>query len=231
MVDEQRVRELRVAGRSPKQIARALGVPLGSVAPLVRAIAAEEAERQPGGRVLGCWVNPGWGAGLSVDGHPEWPRGEAVDGCSGLAGVVIARRSRYGRLSVCGYLIDVYCLGAKDVVGPRVINDSDLTGFLAQFFDAFETDGIEAPVDLARHLVHGAVAYARRLGFEPHTDFEAAASRLEPLDGPCAITFGRDGKPFYLQGPRDNAGKVLSTLDRTVGPGAYGFYVDAGHAR
>jgi hypothetical protein len=230
MVDEQLVRELRAGGRSPKQIAKALGVRPAAVAPIVRKIAAEEATEQPGGRVIGCWVNPGWSSGLDVDGHPDWPRSDALDAFSGLAGVVVARRVRYGRVAVCGYLIDVYCLGVKDVLGPRVINDADLGAFVARFFEAFDTDGIEAPIDLAWHLVHGAVDYAYGLGFEPHADFRAAVGHLESLGEPCAITFGRDGKPFYMQGPDDNVAKVLHTLDRTVGPGAYEFYVAARQA-
>lgn len=53
-----RVRELRAAGRSPKQIARALGVRPATVAPLVRTVAREDAATDPDA-VVGCWVSPG----------------------------------------------------------------------------------------------------------------------------------------------------------------------------
>ena len=36
----ERVRELRQRGRTPKEIARALGLPPAAVAPLIRAVAA-----------------------------------------------------------------------------------------------------------------------------------------------------------------------------------------------
>lgn len=50
-----RVRTLRTQGRSPKEIARALGVPPATVTPLVRTIAAERQTDVP----CRSW----WGAG------------------------------------------------------------------------------------------------------------------------------------------------------------------------
>lgn len=44
MID--RVRELRQRGRTPKEIARALGLPPAAVAPLIRAVAAASAARE-----------------------------------------------------------------------------------------------------------------------------------------------------------------------------------------
>jgi hypothetical protein len=43
----ERARALRGQGRSPKEIARALGVPPAAVAPLIRAIAAERNPAEP----------------------------------------------------------------------------------------------------------------------------------------------------------------------------------------
>jgi hypothetical protein len=57
------VRALRATGRSPKQIARALGVPPAAVAPLVKAIAAADQAGASERKLLGCWVSPGWSQG------------------------------------------------------------------------------------------------------------------------------------------------------------------------
>ncbi|HET9256710.1 MAG TPA: hypothetical protein VFO16_16140, partial [Pseudonocardiaceae bacterium] len=85
-----RVRELRAANRSPKEIARALGLRPSAVAPLMRAIAREEATSAPEAAVIGCWVSSSWSAGLTIQGHEEWPARHAPDhGCGGLAGVVV----------------------------------------------------------------------------------------------------------------------------------------------
>jgi hypothetical protein len=76
---------------------------------------------------------------------------------------------------------------------------------------------------LARHLVFGAIAYARDLGFEPAAGFEACASQLGPWAGPSAIRFGCDGKPLFIQGPYDDAAGVMKTLARSAGQGNFDF--------
>ncbi|MBW0011530.1 MAG: helix-turn-helix domain-containing protein, partial [Pseudonocardiales bacterium] len=217
-----RARELRADGRSPKEIARNLGVRPSTVAPLMREIAREAAAGEPEPAVTGCWVSPRWSAGLTVAGHEEWPDLNAADNPgSGLVGVVVARRHRPRRVSVCGYLVDVYCLGVKNALGPDVMNDRDLPAFLRMFFSAFgdATAPIEAPLDLARHLVWGALDYARELGFPPHPDFQPTSGHLGTWQETSDITFGRDGVPFYVGGPYDNAVAVTRTLTRSVGDG------------
>ncbi len=227
----RRVRELREAGRSPKQIAQALGVRPATVAPLVRAIAQQAAAAEPEPELVGCWVSPGWSEGQPVDGHEEWPDIPLPDGSgAALACVAVARRYRPQRVSVCGYLVDKYCLGVKNALGPRVMNERDLPAFIRTFFSAFEEVGspLAAPLDLARHLVWGAIDYARGLGFQPHPDFQPTAGHLGPWRETSAITFGRDGKPLYMQGPYDDADAVLRTLAASVGEGNFHYFVSLG---
>ena len=221
-----RARELRAANRSPKEIARALGVRPSAVAPLMRVIAQEEAAAEPESAVVGCWVSPNWSAGITVRGHEEWPARNATDnGYGGLVGVIVARRHRSRRVSVCGYLVDVYCLGVKNALGPDVMNDRDLPSFVEMFFRPFEEAGgpVEAPLELARHLVWGAAGYAHSLGFSPHPDFQPASGHLGMWQESSDITFGRDGVPFYIQGPYDNLAAVTRTLTQSVGAGNFHF--------
>jgi len=224
-MDDQRlvreIRSLRAQGRSPKAIARALGVSPAQVAAHVRTIAREQAAAAPERGVIGCWVSPGWSAGLSVPADRHWPDRPSWHAHRvGLVGVLVARarQGQHGNLSACGYLVDPYCLGVKNALGPRTMGRSGLRRFVDQFFAAFDAAPIEAPLDLARHMVFGAVEYARGLGFEPHADFRPAADHLGPrLDGPSAIGFGCDGVPSYTQGPFDDADRVLRTLRAHVG--------------
>ncbi|MGH3909851.1 MAG: hypothetical protein ACRDRM_03375, partial [Pseudonocardiaceae bacterium] len=226
MLDEEllgRVRELRAEGRSPKQIARALNVRPAVVAPLVRAAAKQDADAQPDA-VVGCWISQGWRSGLTIDGHDDWPDVTPSEGGpEGVACVVVARRYRPQRASVCGYLVDSYCLGVKNALGPEVMNERDLPAFLRRFFTPFSPAGepISAPLELARHLICGAVDYARRLGFEPAPDFEPAAGHLGPWPDTSDIAFGRHGVPYYVSGPYDNPAAVLRTLTRSVGKGNF----------
>jgi hypothetical protein len=218
------VRELRASGRSPKEIARALGVRPAAVADLVRRIAIERAAVEPA--QLSCLVSPGWDIGLSYDGHADWPSDKAATPPdSGLVAVLVSKEDRNQGVSVCGYLLDVYCLGVKNVLGPHRMPRHELRTFAATYFAAWDDPGLPIPVDLARHLVFGAADYASSLGFAPYPDFNAGRKMLEPWDGPSAIRFGRDGKPFYTEGPYDDARHVIGTLEASVGRGNFDFTV------
>jgi hypothetical protein len=230
MTDEElqrRVTELRAQGRSPKEIAQALGVRPSAVAALVRTIAGREAvvgTHEPA--VVGCWVSPGWRAGLGMAEHPDWPDGESPaegeEGIEpGLVAVLVAHEHRYDKVMVAGWLVDVYCMGVRDVYGPRAVVGRDLPEFVESYFDGFAAPAVVAPVELARHLVLGAVEYARGLGFEPPSSFEASTAQLGVLEGANAITFGKDGRPVFVQRAQDDVASVVRTLEGSVGEGNF----------
>ena len=197
-----RVGALRARGYAPKQIARALGVPPATVAPLIRAIAAADQAGAAERKLVGCWVSPGWSQGLTVKGHPEWPDVDAADaGAQGLVSVLVTRQERYGRVHLCGWLVDVWCLGVKDVVGPRLMDERRVSQFAGSYFAAYQAPPLVVPVELARHLVFGAVEYARRLGFAPAPGFQATTGQLGPWAGPSAIGFGATASPSSSKAP------------------------------
>ncbi|MEO3780680.1 hypothetical protein ABGB16_28485 [Micromonospora sp. B11E3] len=223
-----RAQALRAAGKTPKQIARELGVTRAVVTPLVRGVAVERPNRvRPSDLPLvGCWISRQWSNGLTITDRPaDWVddrklRRMAVG--AGLVSVVVARADG-DSASVCGFLVDTYCLGVKNAVPPATSTFDDLPYFLEDFFAAYESGMIEAPIELARHLVFGAVDYARELGFDPHRDFYSAAPHLGTWEPPSRITFGLDGKPYFQQGPYDSPDRIMRTLDKSVGPGNYHF--------
>ncbi|MGH2947669.1 MAG: helix-turn-helix domain-containing protein [Solirubrobacteraceae bacterium] len=151
-----------------------------------------------------------------------------LDGASGLVGVLISHGSRGGKLAVDGYLVDTWCLGVKDALGPRRMTEPEVAAFRRRYFEPWRSEGVLAPLELARHLVLGAVDYARSLGFAPHRDFRRARTALGEWQGPSAIEFGRHGKPLYVQGPHDDADRVLRTLEQSVGPDNFHFIVSIG---
>ena len=216
------MRLLRKQGRTPKQIARARGISPAEAGRLVRAAAVLAQAAAPEPALVGCWISAGWSTGLTVGDHPGWPLQEDPEGgTEGLIAVLVARKHRYGRVSVCGYLVDAYCLGVKNALGPELMDDRDLRRFIRHYFSGYRGDPIEAPIELAREVVFGSVQYARDLGFDPHSDFAAAAGHLGSWTGPSTITFGKDGMPLYVFGPYDDPRSVIQTLERTVGHGNF----------
>lgn len=219
-----RVRVLRAEGCTPKHVARVLGVAPGEAARLVRQVARDDVSQVPEPRVVGCWVSPGWREGLEAP--ADWPDTDVPDGIGhGIVSVLVARGHRRGKVSVTGYLVDVYCLGVKDVLGPKVMDDFDLRAFVRTYFLVYEAPALKAPIEMARELVWGAVAYARDLGFESHPDFEQAAGQLGAWEPTGVVRFGRGGKPYFVQGIRDNATRILATLERSVGEGNFHYLV------
>ncbi|MGI8806844.1 MAG: helix-turn-helix domain-containing protein [Acidimicrobiales bacterium] len=219
-----RARTLRNQGCTPKQVARALGLASADAARLVRQVARDDAARAPEPPVAGCWVSPGWSGGLTAP--TDWSDAATPDGVgNGLVTVLVARNHRPGKVAVGVYLVDVFCLGVKDTLGPRVIDDFDLRGFVRTCFLAYEAPPLMASIEMARELVLGSVDYARGLGFEPHPDFERTTGHLGVGRPTGAVKFGREGKPHFVQGIRDNPTRILATLERAVGEGNFNFLV------
>ena len=84
----QRVAELRQEGRSPKEVARVLGLRPADVMPVIRAVAAQAPKREA--PVAGCWVTGHWADNLGVTGPACQPgsrsqESQAWRGCSWLA--------------------------------------------------------------------------------------------------------------------------------------------------
>jgi len=73
MTSEQlldRVRELRDAGHTPKEIARALKMPPSAVAPLIRSVAAAQGRIREDA-LIGCWISPGWSSSVQAPQRPD----------------------------------------------------------------------------------------------------------------------------------------------------------------
>lgn len=222
------IRHLRREGLSPKEISRTLNVPPSIVAGVVRALAREASAGTPApdDALAGCWVNADWHNKLIVDGHPEWPRGDGASrGCDGLVTVLVAREHRRGKVSVCSFLVDTHCLGVKETIGPRTIRESELELFRNQLFGGYGLPPLAAPLELAQHLVFGAIDHARGLGLEPARDFSRCAGHLGARSGECAIRFGRLGRPMYVAGPYDDVPRIMSTLEQSVGSDNYDFVI------
>jgi hypothetical protein len=239
------VRSLREREFTPAEIARALGIGKAKAVRLARTVATESKHagsdrHQPGAdrsvapkRSTGarCWVSPGWRDGLQVDGRFDWPGagGAPADASdSGVAFVLLALPGSRDRLSVCGYLVDTWCLGVKNALGPQWQSPADVAALRRVYFRPWESDGVPVPLEFAQHLVLGAVEYARSLGFEPHPDFKQARPALGPWHAPSAITFGYNGKPLYINGPYDDPDTMLATLERSVGRDGFDFVLSLG---
>ena len=143
-----------------------------------------------------------------------------------ISNLVVARQSAAGDVAMAHFLVDLACLGLKNGMVQVFPSEADYRGdYLPTLL---ETQALEAcELDLAAKILHEAVAYARRLGFQPHPDGRKALALLgdaNPQSRSETIPLGgEDGKPFFLAGPHDNTKRIVQTLERNVGPGNYNF--------
>ena len=159
----------------------------------------------------------------------KWPVVQSLIGANlwkeGIGYLAIARQEVGGQLVFGVYLVDVYCLGVKDAFWE--------TGTLGDFKDIIgKMDKTQkmcpiSPACLAK-IVTGAVEFALSFGFRPHPDFRHVAMLLEGIDpAACSqeLPFGRDGKPYYIQGPYESFEKATAIMNRVREAGGHSLAV------
>lgn len=138
----------------------------------------------------------------------------------------VTRQRRADLLEIGCFLVDAGCLGIKNA-WLEVLDPYERDAFLAKFF---ADDYLEKSGPWGRKFIEDAVAYARSLGFRPHSDYKKAARVFGGIQaGDCKETFafgyGDEGKPIYFQGPADSperAKRIVNHLRRRCGED--GFY-------
>ncbi|HEU4404888.1 MAG TPA: hypothetical protein VFS43_06310 [Polyangiaceae bacterium] len=138
-----------------------------------------------------------------------------------LLTVATLRKLADGRTLLATALLDRTCLGAKDGF-LREVSEGEWFAMKEDLRRSHRGAFEEVDATTALSLVHHAVDYARRLGFEPHPDFPAAVfgPRPEPL---ADTAWANSPFPIYISGPDDDVGAVLRRLNATVGQGRYHF--------
>jgi hypothetical protein len=147
----------------------------------------------------------------------------------GLGYLILVRRAADGRMAMATFLLDLYCVGVKDVM-MRVGEASDIEGFIAALGEAQSLIAMEPP--RARRLLRDLVAWSRSIGLPPHPDYAAAEALFGdvPVDSSDeSFSFGRDGKPFLIQGPSDTPARIrkrIEALRRTVGDDGFEYMLE-----
>jgi hypothetical protein len=121
----------------------------------------------------------------------------------GIGTLVLARGATPHHVALSSFLIDVFCLGIKDVMFKSV--DSEV---LEMYMDAMDEGSPLVSVDpsYARKLLRDLAAWSQSIGFAPHRDFavvERIFGDVSADASDAAFRFGHDGKAVYIPGPSD----------------------------
>lgn len=225
---KQEIANLRALNLTPKQIARKLGLRVSEVSAVIRAQAEENALAHGKTATLDplfeCWANGG--AVEHFFNTPTPSTTTVEDESQGMAIVTVTRKAGHNRFVICTYLLDYWCLGLKDTLGPRKFSTQDYEYFIDQAYQGFDEPPQKISVDQAQAIVYSVIDYAEGLGFEPHRDFQKSKAHLGEWSGQGKLDCGRDGKPCYFCGPYDDPKKILKTLTASVGEGNFDYVIE-----
>ena len=136
----------------------------------------------------------------------------------GIAQIDVVRKMGGDKYLFGSYLVDIFCLGIKDVF-VKIVDEQEMKAIQKQI----DFDKINCDFTLAQNVIYGAMEYAEDLGFKPHPDFGLAKYMLEDIEDIeyMEIEFGKNGMPLFIQGPDDKSLHIIATLDKNVGAGNY----------
>ncbi len=234
---EQEIANLRSLNLTPKQIARKLGLRPAEVTAIIQNRAeklALETEKKGGlAPIAKCFANRNCIQNLlrtkpnDLTGFKNVNESNINVDTNGLGTVFVARLVS-NRFRICTYLVDYWCLGVKDAIGPRQMDRTKYEAFLRNVFDMYSDGYAEITLEQAQDIVLGAVAYADALGLKPHADFAATKEHLGEWSGKTDIQFGRNGKPCFISGPYDNVNMIMRTLSQKAGSDEFNFITQIG---
>jgi hypothetical protein len=156
--------------------------------------------------ILECWISDDWEKG------------------TGLVQIMLARQQPNGKICCGVYLVDYFCLGLKNTFAKVNLSPDRYHELYDQVFS--DPKAQECPIELAHQMIYASIDYAAQFGFQSHKDFALTRYMLKPhgeLDEPYELTFGQDGKPFFIAGPRDDPKKIIKQLEATAGPGNFDY--------
>ena len=144
----------------------------------------------------------------------------------GMGTLVLARGATPHHFSLSSFLIDVFCLGIKDVMFESVESE-----VFEMYMDATDAGSPMVSVDpsYARKLLRDLAAWSQSIGFAPHRDFAAVERMFGDVSADASdaiFRFGRDGKPVYIPGPSETAPLIrrrIEQLQKYLGDDGFGF--------
>jgi hypothetical protein len=132
---------------------------------------------------------------------------------SGIGSVLVSRQLPNGSVAFVVFLVDMYCLGVKDVIVnifPRPRYERDVYGKMIR-----QGGFLPLKPECARKLVEGAVQYALDLGLPPHADYRTGKLIFGDIEAeacPEQYTYGKDGMPLFIPGPYDDPARCTTIL-------------------
>jgi hypothetical protein len=144
---------------------------------------------------------------------------------NGIGEVLISRKLSHGNVAFVMFLVDMYCLGVKDLVVdilPEATYRKNIYEKMAE-----RVTPTRMKPECARKLVEGAVQYALDLELPPHADYDIGRRIFGDISAAACteeFSYGKDGKRYFVAGPNDDEAKcrlVLRLMEKHCEPGEW----------
>jgi hypothetical protein len=128
--------------------------------------------------------------------------------------LVLARGATSLHVALSSFLIDVFCLGIKDVMFESVEGE-----VFEGYMEASDAASPMVAVDpsYARKLLRDLAAWSQSIGFAPHRDFAAVERIFGEVNADASdavFRFGCAGKPVYIRGPSESAHVIQRRIEQ-----------------
>lgn len=148
-----------------------------------------------------CLVNKGWEEGK-------------------LAMVTVIRNHVNGKVSGANFLVDLLCLGVKDVHCFFNTDEDEMTERLGEY----NMHMIEIPYALAHNIVYAGLEFAAEYHIKPHADFAMAKYALEEDNDTIElidIETGENGMPHLMENHPGQYADAHAKLKKHAGEGNF----------
>jgi hypothetical protein len=135
---------------------------------------------------------------------------------TGMGTLILARGATPHHLAFGAFLLDVFCLGIKDVTFESLESDE-----FDRYVDVTDAGSPLASVDPsdARKLLRDLASWSQSIGFPPHRDFAPVERLFGDVSADASemdFQFGSDGKPLYIPGPFDSATLIRRRMEQLL---------------
>lgn len=140
---------------------------------------------------------------------------------SGICTIIVTKDAGEDKVLFASFNVDTFCLGIKDSY-MNIGFEEDVQKYVER------TEQLDP--ESAKKLIEGAVNYADQIGFKPNKEFKDAFRIFADTDSEKSKTeyeYGKDGKPFFIQGPFDTPAKskeIIRTLEKSCGENGSDFF-------
>jgi hypothetical protein len=146
---------------------------------------------------------------------------------AGMADVIVLRQHVTKTVTGAVFLVDLKCLGIKDVFWMFNVPEEDLSEKLPGFEERF----VEIDYTLAHNIIYAGHDFAMDFDIAPHKDFAVAKFILEEDDDEIPlvdIAVGENGVPHLITHHPGEYQQALAKLRKNAGEGNYHYTIGIG---